>query len=760
MLPGCCVVIVLLCWLRCCWGQAPAALSLASTAWWSVSASVNQTQGASALLQLVNGSRGEAVLSWSDSQAAFALLPASAAAAPLLSSASSSLLFSNSSALQAALPASWLTQASVLLLFNLAAPCAFPACSLLSTAGNGSGAVVLSAAPSAVSSGQFVLQLTVLTQLSSVTLQSSLSLPFGSWQLAAFTVPAPLVNGSLLLLRTTAGADVLSLGLAPGDSLPAPPPSAQLNLTIADPALRGSVRDVVVLSSPLRNSSAADALFTFFYSLYGLSFPPERLQPPELSLLNSSVALLRWQPAFSPSSAVIWYAVRVQASAALPEAESFLPTYSTLTEYQYTLHGNSTQYAFAVYAANLDFPLPPVSSPLLYSQPVTAGSGGLPANASSSPLILQPPPPTLAPQIQFVLGSNVTLFLSLSGGAACQTAAGNASLCPLQALSVFFSTDAGANWTFFPFPVFSSASLSGPSLQATLPQLQPGQAYVFKSQASNVAGGQNSSLSASWSLVAPPASSSAAPQPPAPNASAAATAGSGDGSAAASGGSSALSAGSSAGNAASSSAEAASAAAPSSGSSQLPAPPGTLAPWTSSTQPTAASSPTAAAATAGSSGQASSASSTGLQTLALTSSALPTAASSLSAAPPSPPSLPSLSSGAWVGAAVSSSGSGSAPSLLSAASPSQTVIAAVIVGVFVGVVLLCALAYCCFCRRRQTDSGSKDSRPAQPPVRAAAALPSFAPSAVHDVELERIEDDWQTEEEGQHQRQRRGQAAH
>ena len=308
----------------------PSALLLPSVWWFAPNLTVVSSNATSAPL-----------VSWPTTANAFTLLPdrsLNTTAAPSVDRTLSppSVSFNSSSRLSVPVDCASFFPSTLLLLVNVAQNCSWPACALLSTAGkNRTASLILSTSPSPTFSLYF-LQVTLVTALSSWTAQSSIPLPFNTWQAIALTTTS-LSNSSLITLRTPAGSEQFLVLLPVNDSL-AYDPTIRCNLTLGDSAFRGSFRDVAVVPSPASAwSDDGDAAFAFFYGLYGLVFPPARMAAPSVSLLNGTALLVQWVPPYSPTSAVLSYQLRVVATT--PSAlstSSFIPTYNTLTAYQFS----------------------------------------------------------------------------------------------------------------------------------------------------------------------------------------------------------------------------------------------------------------------------------------------------------------------------------------------------------------------------------------------------------------------------------------
>ena len=505
---------------------------------------------------------------------------------------------------------------------------------------------------------------------------------------------------------------------------------------------------------------------------------------PNVTALNGSALLVQWAPPFSPTSPLVSYQLRV--SMVVPSGvavAAFVPTYNTLTAYQYALpRRDNTSYSFALYAANLDFPLPPITTPLLYSPPVTSASA--PPTLSNASLLLSPPLPSNWPNSYLTQGNNITLLVDFPVNS---STAGPLSLtAPLQALALFYSTDGGGNWTFVPSPLWN-VPIQWANLQGTITNLAAN-TYWFKSMASNIAGGSNSSASPSGVAIgaSPP---STAPAPAlGPNASSSTSSAAGGTGASGGGGqqASAPGLGNATGASAVSSVSAATSAMTAASSvSQLPPPPATASATSVSTG--------AGNGTAARSGAASS-TAAGAARLSSSSGGLSSSATSVGAS--SREGLTSAGGGVGTSTAAGGGGGGggsvggvssasstppSGPmSITDGSSRSDSLIAGIIIGVFVSLALLCTLTYCCFCsqaarRKRQTPpqsqapSGVASPRPSPglAPVplagtgvgdekgvgagarrgrRVAGRYPPY-----DDVELATVDAEWSEEEDGLHQ---------
>ena len=632
-----------------------------------------------------------------------------------------SLVFNASAPLTLSVSSSTFFPSTVVLVLNLTSNCTYPACSLLSTGGKARpGSLILSTSPypSPTIPTLYLLQLTVLTASSSITCLSSIPLPYNSWQVIALTTSSPSPsNASLLTLRTSLGSESFPLLIPFNDSIPYDP-TLRTNLTVGDLTLRAALRDVALIqtATPLPLADLGDAIFTYLYALYGLAVPPSRVLAPNVTCFNSSYLLVQWAPPFSPTSPLTSYQIRVTATSASASASttsSFIPTYNTLTSYQYSpaRRDNSTSYSFAVYASNLDYPSPPLTTPLLYSPALSL----ITASASNfTPLSV--PLGTTLPLFWFSSGNNITLFISFPSNTS--TSGPMAATAPLQALSLFYSTDGGGNWTFVPFPLWNGP-ITWANLQGTATGLQYNNYYAFKTMASNVAGGVNSSASQPWFLQGGPG--------PASTAAALPVNGSGSTSSAAA---SPLAVSNVTGTSSSVDAQAmtglVSAVTSGSSVSQLPAPPAQM---TSSLSSIAGNATTRNASS-------SSVTSTKLSSAARASPSSTSAPSSnrwpsSSATGLAPLAAHSTTSSMTPTLSGSSAQSGPLP-IDAKSSTSDTVIAGIIIGVFVGLLLLCILSYCCFCsssarKKRQTPPTSHVASSAASPRNMHTPMPLQSP---------------------------------
>ena len=756
--------------------SVPSAFTSSATFWFAPNATATITTNSSL----------PTVLSWPCARSTLVLANASAPGPVMDRSLSPpSLAFSSSSALTMTQPLSTFFPSTLLLMVNVAQNCSYPACSLLSLVSKAhEGFLSISTAPSPYP-GLWLTAIAIVTNTSTWSALSSIPLAYGSWQVLALSTGA-LSNGSLLTLRTGAGSETFAIALAVNDTLPTDL-STRVNFTVGDPALRGSVRDVVVVPSPLSPlADAGDSAFTYLYALYALSAPPARVLPANVTAWNSSSLIVQWAPPFSPTSAIISYQLRViTTSASTAAVASYIPTYNGLTAYQFTPahRDNTTIFSIAVFASNLDFPNPPITTPLLYSAPVTLTSAPV---APISTIILSPPVATQFPTIWSVSALNITLLIAYQGNSS--TTGPLSPLQPLQALSVFYSTDGGGNWTFVPLPVWNEP-LTWANLQGTVANLQPNSFYVFKTMASNVAGAQNSSMSSAWYLQATGSPSTAAfSVGNATSSTSTSTSVPAPGTGSAGAGSPVQSSTSSSSNV--SGGVAATSVTSGSSVSQLPAPPLTLASTlVSSSIANGSGNSTTAASTSG----------LGNNSASRSSSSSPSPSSSLSFSSLSPSSSRSVSSYSssvsttWATArpSAASGGGSSAPAgtlpVNDSSSTSDTLIAGVIIGVFVGLVLLGVLSYCCFCsssarRKRQMPSSASGSSATLSTASTASSSASPRPSPElppepldapgdekasrwtrhgrldgryasydQDVELASVDAEWNNEESGVHQ---------
>ena len=652
--------------------------------------------------------------SWTDTQQQVTLSAVANSTLPLFDPVGLAVTF-NSSALVA--PSTFgstspqTSNVTVIATINLAAPCTFPACVLLSTAGrNVTGSLLLSAiqVPSSSAtpnqqSTQYYLQLTLLTSpLDSITLQSSIPLSFSQWQYVTITFPPSLDFSASVELQTVVGCEVLTFVL-PATSVDVMPAAVALSaFTIGDTGgLHASFRDVAIGFQQLMVGEL-DAILAYFYSLYSLTYPPMRMPAPAVQLINTTGAQatvqLSWIPPFSPTSPIVSYQVRVTSNGTVPltAAQSLFLTFSNLTTFQYTLRRDgSTAYAFAVTACNNDFPYPPIVAPLLYSTPYLVPTGNVAVN--SSILLLSPPSVPNAPQVYLASAPNITVYVGFPTGLNLSCALSTSpcyAYSPLTSIALFYTNDqsgSSQNFTWVTQPVWSFTPSTW-SWYALATGLAGNQFYAFKVQVSNAAGGVNTSVSSGFLLPGSPANpviSSTASSSTNPSSAAPVS----------------LSTGAAVQSVHSSSSPTSSTAATGTRVGNVSA---------TSTSSTSASSTAPASSAAmppldGSS----------LSSAAYSASSAGTVdeASSSSFFPMPPFSHSSSSSSYFFGTSASDGSS-------FGASSNDSLIAGVIIGAFVGIVLLTVLTYCCFFRKRHMSK-----KPTPPHSTAASTYASPRPSA-------------------------------
>ena len=460
--------------------------------------------------------------SWSDSQQLLTLSAVPNTTLPLFDPVGLALTF-NSSALAASAPLSPSSSSNnltVIATFNLAAPCTFPACVLLSTAPrNVTGALLLSAVQAPPLSGsplpstnQFYLQLTLVTSpLNAVTVQSAVALSLSQWQYVTLTIPPTLTPSAAIELRTVVGDELLTFVLPPNSTDPMPSTVLLSSFTVGDAGgLHALFRDIAVGFQPLA-AGELDTILADFYSLYSLTYPPMRAFAPTVQLINvtasAAVVQLSWSAPFSPTSAVMSYQLRVSSNGSVPltPAQSLILTFNNLTTYQYPYvrRDGLAAYSFAVTACNADYPYPPVIAPLLYSAPYTAPSGNVSVN-SSIPLLALPPVPNV-PQVYLASAPNITVNIGWPANYNfnCTLASSPCyPLSPLTSIALFYTNDqsgSSQNFTWVTQPVWSFTASSW-SWYALTTGLQGNQFYGFKVQVSNAAGGVNTSVSSGFLL--------------------------------------------------------------------------------------------------------------------------------------------------------------------------------------------------------------------------------------------------------------------
>ena len=463
-----------------------------------------------------------ALSSWTDSQQQVTLSAVVNSTLPLFDPVGLALTF-NSSALVAPTvltPSSPITaNVTILATINLAAPCTFPACVLLSTASrNVTGSLLLSTLPvTSASAGpaqqptQYYLQLTLVTSpQNSITVQSAIPLSFSQWQYVTITIPPSFQPNPVVELRTVVGDELLTFVL-PVNSTDTMPANVTLSsFTIGDSGgLHALFRDVAVGFQPLVVGEL-DAILAYFYSLYSLTYPPMRTLAPSVQLINvtssQAVVQLSWTSPFSPTSPILSYQVRVTNNGTVPltAAQSFFLTFSNLTSFQYSIRRDgSSAYSFALTACNADFPYPPIVAPLLYSTPYLAPSGNITVNSTVT--VLSPPSMPNAPQVYLASYPNITVYVGFPTGLNLSCALAT-SPCypysPLTSIALFFTNDQSStsqNFTWVTQPVWTF-SPSTWSWYALTTGLVGNQFYAFKVQVSNAAGGVNTSVSSGFLL--------------------------------------------------------------------------------------------------------------------------------------------------------------------------------------------------------------------------------------------------------------------